>query len=336
MRAPLFALPGLFILENPMTSKFAFDTLAPEYADLWTSIQIRPDRRSSVKWAADRVLSGRDRYAEIEDLTGVPWFVVGMIHVLEGGGRFNTHLHNGDSLAKRTVNVPQNRPASHHGPFKWAESAVDALEYDGVTSVRQWSPVRVAHVMEKYNGFGYRRSDIRIPSPYLWSFTTHYRVGKFTTDHGYDASAVSKQAGAMAVLKYLTEVEPSVLAAFRPDATASLETLTPFSSDVEEEIDPDSYPKAPEGAPVRDALQSSGTLKGLIYAGAGTVIGWFNETVGFFVEAAAKTSEWSGSVHVTLTNLGFSTAGVATALTVGGITYAGSRRIRAAAKGKIG
>jgi lysozyme family protein len=56
-------------------------------------------------------------------------------------------------------------------------------------------------VLERFNGFGYRRHDINIHSPYLWSFSNHYTKGKFVADNTFSATAVSKQCGAAVLLK---------------------------------------------------------------------------------------------------------------------------------------
>ena len=36
------------------------------------------------------------RYDQVANATGVPWYVIGIIHEMEGGLNFTTHLHNGD------------------------------------------------------------------------------------------------------------------------------------------------------------------------------------------------------------------------------------------------
>jgi lysozyme family protein len=39
----------------------------------------------------------------------VPWYVIAMIHNMERGLDFTEHLHNGDPLARRTINDPPKR-----------------------------------------------------------------------------------------------------------------------------------------------------------------------------------------------------------------------------------
>ena len=131
----------------------------------------------------------------------MPWWVVGILHSMECGLSFHQHLHNGDPLSARTVQVPAGRPKTGTPPFTWEASALDALRCDGLDQVTDWSPGHALMAFENYNGTGYRRRGV--PSPYLWSFTDQYRCGKYTTDGRYDAQAVSRQCGCAALLKLL-------------------------------------------------------------------------------------------------------------------------------------
>ena len=127
---------------------------------------------------------------------------MGIIHDLEGGGSFRTHLHNGDSLRNRTYRVPAGRPKFGSPPFTWEESAIDALQYEGFDSWPKtvWNDITsIAYAFEVYNGTGYRNKGIN--SPYLWSKTNHHRYGKYTYDGVYNPWATSSQVGAMAILK---------------------------------------------------------------------------------------------------------------------------------------
>lgn len=187
-----------------------FDDLKPEYTALWSSMTIRPERKSDTLAMARKIASLRARYDTVSKATGVPWYVVGIIHAMECGLNFSQHLHNGNSLERPTVDVPAGRPNKTGAPFEWTASAIDALTMPGkeFNKITDWSIERIAYCLELYNGFGYRAKNI--PSPYLWSFTTAYVSGKYVRDHVFSASAVSDQCGGMALLKALIEVEPSI------------------------------------------------------------------------------------------------------------------------------
>lgn len=193
-----------------------FNRLKDEYYRLCSTMVIRPERRVAVDRVAQRIVENRKRYEAVEQETGVPWYVVGVIHNLEAGGRWDRHLHNGDPLTARTVQVPRGRPKAGSPPFEWDESAKDAIEFDGLNKVEKWDLPRICYELEKYNGWGYQRKGV--PSPYLWSFTNHYSRGKYVADGRYDPSAVSAQAGAMALIRRIDELCPDVnLQADEPD-----------------------------------------------------------------------------------------------------------------------
>lgn len=173
------------------------------YANLWGRMEIRPEYRDAAKAVAKALLENRDRYQRVADVVKCPWYFVAVIHELEGGRRFNTHLHNGDPLTAKTVHVPRNRPPGKP-PFTWEQSAVDALKYDGVDKITDWSVPHTLFLWEGYNGYGYFKTGIN--SPYLWSFSNLYTKGKYKEDGKYDAKRVSKQCGAAVILKTLQDM----------------------------------------------------------------------------------------------------------------------------------
>lgn len=202
-----------------------FEALKDEYARLYATMEVRPERRIAIDKAARQIVASRNTYEIIEQKTGVPWYLVGVIHHLECGGQWDKHLHNGDPLDARTVQVPKNRPKGNP-PFSWEDSACDALECDGLDKVEEWSLPRMAFELEKYNGFGSRAKGIN--TPYLWSFTNHYSRGKYTADGVWSATAVSAQAGAMAVLRRIDELCTDVdLNVIEPDPTKEFTRCRP-------------------------------------------------------------------------------------------------------------
>ena len=149
------------------------------------------------------IVKNKARYEKVQRAVGVPWYLVGILHYKEAGFDFFTHFHNGDSLRSKTRSVPVGRPDTHDGPFTWEESAIDCLKYKGLDSWSNWEqPEVVAYMLERYNGFGYRRPSIGILSPYLWSGTTVYTSGMYTPEGTYDPRAVPHSLGGMSVYKY--------------------------------------------------------------------------------------------------------------------------------------
>lgn len=180
------------------------------YLNLWTAAQIRPERRMAAQTIAQRLNMSRERYEAVARRVRAPWPWVAIVNSLEGGGRFTGHLHNGDPLTRRTTHVPRGRPLTGTPPFTWEESAVDALEMEGIADVPDWPVARWGFEWEKYNGWGYTKLSQPINSPYLWSFTTAYgaapNVGKYVADGRFNSSAISEQCGAIAILKAMIEL----------------------------------------------------------------------------------------------------------------------------------
>lgn len=92
-------------------------TLREEYQTLFDTCDIRPHRQQAVATLVTQMAQNQARYDVIANATGIPWYVVGVIHNMESSLNFRTHLHNGDPLTKRTVHVPQGRPVSGAPPF---------------------------------------------------------------------------------------------------------------------------------------------------------------------------------------------------------------------------
>jgi lysozyme family protein len=192
-------------------SGLTFDDLKPQYEALYASCAIRPERAGEVAWHRKKLVQYRPQYEAVAAKTGVPWWFIGVVHALEVSFSFSGHLHNGDPLSGRTVQVPKNRPAVWNPPNDWGSSAIDALTLKSFPGQADWSRARVLHRWESYNGFGYYTKDIH--SPYLWSFSNHYTRGKFVADHRYDPNAVSRQCGAAVMLRAL---EDAGLVQFNP------------------------------------------------------------------------------------------------------------------------
>lgn len=188
-----------------------FDRLRPHYETLWASASVRPEMSTEASRVVARMITARDRYEAVSRETGVPWFVVGLIHAMECGQNFGKHLHNGDPLDRPTRQVPAGRPSKTGGPFTFEESACDALVHDKLDEVEDWSIPRVLYEMEKFNGWGYRRHHPEVNSPYLWSGTQHYVSGKYVADGKWDSRAVSRQVGAVALLKTLAVRDPAIV-----------------------------------------------------------------------------------------------------------------------------
>jgi lysozyme family protein len=178
--------------------------LAAEYRRLFTSLVVRPQRQAAVEGLVDKMAAARPRYEAAAQPFAMPWAVVAVIHSLETSLDFTRHLHNGDPLTRRTVQVPAGRPLGPP-PFTWEVSAEDALRMKRMQQVAPWTLAKTMFKLEQYNGFGYRLRNTGVLSPYLWSFSTHYSRGKFVRDGEFSPTAVSAQAGAAVLLRRMAE-----------------------------------------------------------------------------------------------------------------------------------
>ena len=178
--------------------------LREEYTRLFETCIIRPEHVTAVASLVKTILSNEPRYLSVANETSVPWFVIAVIHSMECSLGFDKHLHNGDLLTKRTWRVPAGRPISGTPPFTWEKSAIDALDYDGLTKWKNWSLPGTLYKLEAYNGFGTRKRQIN--TPYLWSFSFHYDRGKFVNDGEFNPNAISKQCGAAVLLRRMAEL----------------------------------------------------------------------------------------------------------------------------------
>jgi len=181
------------------------DVSANAYVKCFDECEIRPERLAAVDKDINIIIANRVQYETASKLVnGVPWYIIAVIHGRECSYNFRCHLANGDPLVdKRGVPIP-----THHIPRglrakTWPEGVVIAFKQVGMFG---WSSNHIANLLymvERYNGFGYRRFNIL--SPYVWSFTTKYIRGLFVADGRYSSSARDGNAGCAAILKRMIQ-----------------------------------------------------------------------------------------------------------------------------------
>jgi lysozyme family protein len=199
----------------------SFEAFKDGYRTLWERMGVTSANQATAQ--ANQILRVKDHYLPIATKTHVPWFVIGIIHVREAGNPpdFRAVLHNGERIigtGRRTSLVPAGR-----GPFNnFEDAAIDALTIEHYTDINWhdgWGPEHVCWVLEKFNGFGYRR--FGVPSPYLWGGTSVQQPGKYVSDGHYSPSVMDPQIGGMALLKSLMALDTSVAFDKVPDGTVS-------------------------------------------------------------------------------------------------------------------
>ena len=188
----------------PPRHAFDFATLRPEYQQYFAACSISDAPQQETERRLHRNRGRKAALCRDERETGVPWYVIGLLHHMESGCNFDTHLHNGDPLTARTVNEPRGRPVAPPADgnrYTWEESAADALV--DVHAEGEWSIERLLFHAERYNGWGYRTRSV--PSAYLWSGSNLFVKGKFVRDGVFDPEAPSDQLGVASVLRRLVD-----------------------------------------------------------------------------------------------------------------------------------
>lgn len=184
-----------------MTKKLTIDNVKEGYRNLWDNMEIT--RKAAVNNAARKIINLRHRYQIIEDETGVPWCMIGALHMRESNNDFRGVLHNGEHIigtGRKTRSAPKER-----GPFRsWEEAAVDALKIKKLDKIDDWCIERVLWECERFNGLGY--FNLGINSPYIWAGSNHYKRGKFVRDGVFSRTAVDKQLGVAPVMKRILEI----------------------------------------------------------------------------------------------------------------------------------
>lgn len=199
-----------------------YDEIKDEYTSLLANAVISPKWEAEAARNAQCIVDARPQLQAVEDKTGVPWWVVGVIQAMEAGLTdldenlhhtrvwrldLSKHLHNGDSLQHQTHNVPAGRPHGV-GPFTYLQSAVDAIQLDELDKV-DWSTAGVEYLLfklEGYNGWGVRWFHPKCLTAYLWSGTNQYKGGKYIRDGVWSDSAVSGQIGVAPIIVKLKEM----------------------------------------------------------------------------------------------------------------------------------
>lgn len=173
------------------------------YENMWKAASVLPSYKARAQAAAKKIIGLKSFYEAAEKATGAAWWWIGCIHYREADCNPRGCLANGDPIVgtgRRTTNVPAGR-----GPYAdFAESAVDALRYEGLIkpqNVTAW----YLWAAEKINGFVNARN-----SSYIWSGTTKMDHGMWVRDHVFDRSQDDPRPGVAAIMKELFSIEPSL------------------------------------------------------------------------------------------------------------------------------
>ena len=191
----MLAQPTVVAVVQPAAVGELSAQLRHDYEWKFAACEIRPWARTVANDAIGRIVRNRATYQRVSDATGVPWFLVGVLHQLECDGRFDRRLSDGR---------PQSATTS------WEQSAIDALQkerssgaWSGIPDPewQSWGIADILYRAEVYNGTGYMKRG-RV-SPYVYGGSRCYHRGKYTRDGHFNAHYVSRQVGAATLLKVM-------------------------------------------------------------------------------------------------------------------------------------
>lgn len=194
----------------------------PFYYRMYNAMALRKGTESVTINAANTLLRGRSRYEAVEKATGVPWFIIGCIHLKECSGSFLKVLHNGELLSDVNRRGTTLVPAGYGKGLNWTweQAAIHAITLNG----GRWAKIRAGakdiasllYACERYNGMGHVTGAGKLDvSPYIWDGTNVYDgVGRYTSDGKWDATFKgNKSAGIAGILRYLEGIRAINIAA---------------------------------------------------------------------------------------------------------------------------
>jgi lysozyme family protein len=178
-------------------------------ANRWAAAKLTRARAPEFGPPAKKAVANKARYQSIEARSGVSWIFVAVSHYRESSQNFARNLGQGDPLNKVTTHVPVGR-GPFLGPTAFEDGAVDALVNCAPHAARNkdWSIASLLTLLEQYNGMSYANAGR--PSPYVWSGTDQYTIGKVVVDHGPIEPIVDKQLGCAGLIMTIMKLDPSI------------------------------------------------------------------------------------------------------------------------------
>jgi lysozyme family protein len=185
----------------------------------WANAKLTRGRAPEFKAPAQKAVNNKARYQSIEARTGVSWIFIAVSHYRESTQNFSRSLAQGDPWNKVSVRVPAGR-----GPFaSFEDAAVDALVNCAPHAARNrdWSIGGKLTLLEQYNGLSY--ANAHRPSPYIWSGTDQYTIGKVLVDHGPIEEVVDKQLGCAGLIIAMRGLDSTITFGGSPAGAAAPE-----------------------------------------------------------------------------------------------------------------
>ncbi len=178
-------------------------------AQRWAAMHILAPHVQALELVAARLVASEAKaiYQRISARTGVPWFVIAVIHEREASQSWHCSIAQGDPWNEVSRHVPRGI-----GPFgSFADAAIFTLTRlpPHPATWQDWSAGGVLTLFELYNGLGYEQYHHE-PSPYDWGATTIEQHGKYVADGVFNPQVWDSQIGCAALLKAMMELDPAI------------------------------------------------------------------------------------------------------------------------------
>jgi|SRR5579871_1354685 len=186
-------------------------------AQRWAAMHILAPHVQALELVAARLVASEAKaiYQRISARTGVPWFVIAVIHEREASQSWHCSIAQGDPWNEVSRHVPVGR-----GAFPDFDSAA----YDALTNCapyaarwKDWTIGGILTVDELYNGLGYYFHGL--PSPYNFGGTDQQKPGKFVSDRHFDPNVMDTQLGCAPMLATMAKLDTSIVFDVRPSST---------------------------------------------------------------------------------------------------------------------
>lgn len=247
----------------------------------WALASFYPSALAQAKKVAERLVAPKAKmiYLQVEQATGVPWWVVAVCHEREAGQRWDRQLGQGDPLHEVSRHVPKGR-----GPFStFIEGAIDALNKcpPFLGQWKDWTPGGALTATELYNGTGYEDYH-HMASPYVWGGSAVYHVGKYVADGNFDATVEDHQLGTAVLLKAMMELDPDVQFHAKSNYVEPLPPAKPERAGKADEGPARDQPPASEPAPEPVGPKPTAQEQDLPKPMHKSKIGWLSSILSFF------------------------------------------------------
>ena len=176
----------------PQSSEFTPE-LRGEDSGLFEKIKINDALKNRLDDAAETMNKHRPRYESISAAVGIPWYVIGVLHLIECNFDFDRAL---------VSNLQAHREEESLSLFE--QTAAEALRTLGFLDWSDYSVEGTLYRLEMHGGFEYRWYHPEVKSPFLWAGTNQYTKGRYI-DGKFDANAVVEQIGAATILFVMQE-----------------------------------------------------------------------------------------------------------------------------------